>query len=302
LGIHSALHLPELVSGEQEAEIVVRFGQAERSRIESGEAARLVWGTAQEVHLAWRGVGAFVVRDGREIIVDPLPGVEERVLRLCVLGSCLGVVLLQRGLTVFHSSVVGLPCGAIAFLALKGHGKSSMAAALHARGHRMVADDIMVIDDAAAVDGDEDRLLVRPGFPQFKLWPKAAQAIGQDPESLPVLHPTIDKRAYRVSQSFLPRPLPLQAVYVLGIDHEIEIALLTHQNALMCVLPHWYGAMFDRELLRVFGLDTHFAAAMRLVKGVPIYLLKRPPALELLPEVARRVEEHALGAREPTPA
>lgn len=287
LGIHSALLLPELVPSEAEADIVVHFGQAERSRIESGEVARLVWGTAQEVHLAWSGVGAFVVRDGREIVVDPLPGVEERVLRLFVLGSCLGVLLLQRGLSVFHSSVVGLPSGAISFLALKCRGKSTMAAAMHGRGHRLIADDIMVIDD------DENQLLVRPGFPQLKLWPEAAEALGHDLESLHVLHPALDKRAYRLAQGFSLQRLSLQAIYVLGIDHEIEIAPLTPKEALMSVLPHWYGAMFDGELLRVFGLDTHFAEAMRLVKRVPVYVLKRPPVIEMLPQVAQAVEEHA---------
>jgi hypothetical protein len=287
LGIHSALPLPELVSSQIEADIVVHFGQAERSRVESGEAARPVWGTAREVHLAWRDVGAFVVQDGREIVIEPLPGVEERVLRLCILGSCLGVVLLQRGLTVFHASVVGLSSGAVAFLAPKGQGKSTMAAALHVRGHNLIADDIMV------VDCERGELTARPGFPQLKLWPESAQAIGQDPESLPILHPRLGKRARQISHGFLQDPLPLQSIYVLGIGDEIDIVPLSPKDALLYIMPHWYGAMFGGELLRVFGLGTHFRECTRLANRVPIYLLKRPPSLDLLSDVAQAVEKHA---------
>jgi hypothetical protein len=292
------LALPELVPCQAKADIVVRFASVERPQgARCDGPAHPVWGTAQEVHLEWEGVGAFVVRDGTEIVVDPLPGVDERVLRLCILGACLGIVLLQRGLTVFHASVVGLPDSAIAFLAFKGCGKSTTAAAMHARGHRLVADDILVSDDMRTV-GAEAPLMVRPGFPQLKLWPEVARALGHDPEALPVLHPALEKRAHRVSNGFSQRPLPLQGIYVLGSAKEIEIVPLKPNEALIHVLPHWYGAMLGGELLRAFGLDTHFGETMRLVKQVPVYLLKRPSALDGLPEVARAVEEHALGTRE----
>ena len=293
LGIHSAVHLPELVTSETQADIVVHFGQAERSPTEMDGAVRRVWGTAQEVHLEWRDAGAFVVRDGREIIVDPFPGIEERVLRLCILGSCLGVLLLQRGLPVFHASVVGLSSGAVAFLAPKGYGKSTMAAALHLRGHDLVADDLMV------VDSDRDYMRARPGFPQLKLWPEAAQATGQDPESLPRLCPGLEKRASRVSHGFSQTPVRLQGIYVLGIGKEIEIVPLSPKDALLHILPHWYGAMFDGELLQVFGPGHHFRECMRVVNRVPIYLLKRPSSLDMLPDVAQAVEKHVLCESQP---
>lgn len=296
LGIHSALPLPELVPAETHADIFVRFEKAGLAHTEMDGKARLVWGTAQEVHLVWKDVGAFVVRDGREIVVDPLPGVEERVLRLAILGSSLGVLLLQRGLPVFHASVVGLSSSAVAFLAPKGHGKSTMAAALYIRGHDMVADDIMV------VDGDGDQMMAKPGFPQFKLWPESAQAIGQDPNSLPTVCPGFEKRSRRVSHGFSQTPLPLQSIYVLGIGEEIEIIPLPPKDALLHILPHWYGAMFGGELLRVFGLGNHFRECTLLANRVPTYLLKRPPSLDILSDVARAVEKHALGERQPVSA
>jgi hypothetical protein len=292
LGIRSALSLPELVCCEGAEDVVVRFGELGRAQ-KAGKALRFVGGTAQKVHLEWRGIGAFEVREGREIVVDPFPGVEERVLRLVILGPCLRVLLLQRGLSVFHASVVGLAARAVAFLAPKGQGKSTMAAVLHSLGHDLVDDDVMVLDD------DGDRLVVRPGYPQIRLRPDAAQAIGQDPEQLSVLHPQLEKRAHRMAVGFSQHSMPLERVYVLGAGEQIEIVPLAPRDALLHVLPNGYAVMFGGGLAQMFGLDTHFSASMRLVGCVPIYLLKRPYSLDILPDVARAVEEHGLGASEP---
>jgi len=300
LGIRSALHLPELVSGDVQQDVALLFGSIERAEKEIGESPRLVCGTTQRVHLEWRGVGAFEVREGQEIVVDPLPSIEESVLRLFILGPALRILLLQRGLLVFHASVVGLSSGAVAFMAPQRHGKSTMAAALHSSGHRLVDDDVLVVED------DGDQLVVRPGFPQIKLRPDAAQAIGQDSSQLAVLHPQLERRAYRIRHGFSQDPLPLKGIYVLDTGDRpgapalgAEIASLSPREALFRVLPNWYAAMFGPELLQMFGLDLQFGASMRLVDRVPIYSLTRPRSLDALPDVVCAVEQHVLGKREP---
>jgi len=53
-----------------------------------------------------------------------------------------------------------------------------MAATLYARGHYLMADDVVALDL-----GDPTRPLVFPVF-QFKFWPEAAaSALGDDPET-----------------------------------------------------------------------------------------------------------------------
>ena len=51
-------------------------------------------------------------------------------------------------------------------------GKSFMAAALHAQGHTVIADDVTVVD----VDGSVSS--VYPGFPVLHLLPDAAKYFG----------------------------------------------------------------------------------------------------------------------------
>jgi hypothetical protein len=93
LNIDSALTLPELVSSEKgRADLAVRFGKVERVRPEAPRAG-CIRATTREAYLFWEEAGAFLVRGGREIIIDPAPGVDERVLRLVVLGPAFGALL-----------------------------------------------------------------------------------------------------------------------------------------------------------------------------------------------------------------
>jgi len=293
LNIETALRLPELGTAEEEdstrrdtVKLVVRFGEVKDAPAQEPNATRHFYATPEGICLFWRGVGAFLVHSGCEITIDPAPGVEARVLRNLFLGPALGVALFQRGLLVFHASVVSFSSGAVAFLALKGYGKSTMAAALHVRGQEILADDIMALDTGGG------RMMVRPGVPRLKLWPDALQAIGDNPESHALLLPDYDKRARRVSNGFGQSPVPLRCVYVLGVGPQIDFARLRPKDALLYVLPHWYGALFDGDLLKIFGLGNHFRQCTYLVQNVPVFLLKRPASLMALPDVAQAVEKH----------
>jgi hypothetical protein len=58
------------------------------------------------------------------------------------------------------------------------------------------------------------------------------------------------------------------------------------------LLPHWYCARFDSQVLQNLGLGTQFLQCANLVKQVPLYRLKRPRALDRLDEVGQFVREH----------
>jgi ATP-dependent phosphoenolpyruvate carboxykinase len=80
------------------------------------------------------------------------------------LGGVLFSVLYQRGLFVLHASGVNIGGNVVAFLGLKGQGKSTMAATLYGRGHSLVSDDMLAIQ----IDGDNGPMAI-PGFPNFKI-------------------------------------------------------------------------------------------------------------------------------------
>ncbi len=289
LGIHSALPLPELVAtAEIETDVVIQLGKVDLSLPETTSRQGYFHLTAQSACFFWDQIGTFLVQNGKEIIVEPLPGVEERLIRLPLLGTVLAVLLYQRGFLVLHASAVAINSGVVAFLGGKGQGKSTMAATLYARGHYLMADDVVALDFS-----DPTRPLVFPGFPQFKLWPEAAaSALGDDPETLPQLTSGYEKRARRAADRFSSRPLPIKYLCVLSQGSALALKPLQPQEAIVQLIANSYVARFGNQLLQGFGASAHLRQCASLIESVPVYCLERPHSLSLLPTVAQLVEEH----------
>ncbi|MEP7358787.1 MAG: serine kinase, partial [Anaerolineales bacterium] len=239
--IYSALELPELspVAGRPEAaDLSITLGPV---RPPEGQASpRFAVGAAGEIYQSFPDAGSFLMRAGREIVVDPAEGVGGDVLRLYLLGPVLALALHQRGWLMLHASVVAMGEQAVAFLGGSGWGKSTMAGMLHQRGHALVADDFVAVP-AATEGGQPPR--VYPGFPQLKLWPEAAALLGAEASELHRLHPDFDKQARRLRQGFAPAALPLGRLYVLAEGDSIAIERLEKQAALVELVRHSYAAM-----------------------------------------------------------
>jgi hypothetical protein len=281
LGIHSAVPLPELTAAESAADVVVRLGNVDGIPPHARHQERFSAATEGEAHLFWRGAGAFAVRGGREIVVEPAPGVDERVLRLYVVGPALAMLLQQRGLLILHGSAVLVPGGAVAFLAHAGGGKSTTAAAFYARGHGVVADDLV------AVSLDAEGAVVFPGFPRLKLWPEVAAYLGEDPDTLSELHPGLAKRGRLVCTGFPRQPPRLQRIYVLEEGEPLALTPLRSAEALVEFVRYSFSA----RLLRATGRPLHFRQCAGLAQQVPTRRLTRPPSLQVLPALLGRVEE-----------
>ncbi len=292
LRIHSVLPLPELVASEaafaeNEADVNIRFGKIKSVPFETNGAARHIHASAEKIYLFWQGIGLFLVCGEREIIIDPAPGVEESVLRLFILGTTLAMLLHQRGqMVILHASTVAISDRAVAFAGTKGTGKSIMAATLHAQGHELLADDILAVDMRT---GDP---MAMPGFPYLKLWPDSVASLGYVPETLPRLRPELEKRGYRIITGFSRAPVPLKYIYLLNQGPELKIESLRPSEALIELMPHWYGARFGINLLQALGLSTHFLQCAALVNKITVCRLERPDSLSALPDVTRLVEEH----------
>src|SRR5256712_12609609 len=169
-GFRSPRAFPELEAGDGRRDAVVRGGRLASWPAPAAGLGMSAHVTAELACFSWADVGTVLVRDGARIIVDPAPCVAESILRLYVLGPALGTLLRQRGLLVLHASAVSVGGEAVAFLGGPGWGKSTTAAALHARGHGVVADDIGAGAPAAGGPG------VLPGVPRRKPWPHASPA------------------------------------------------------------------------------------------------------------------------------
>lgn len=287
LGVRSALPLPELADGDGSSEDVdVRLGEVEPLPDEESRESGIVRPTAGEARFFWKGVGRFLITDGRQITVEPAAEGHESVLRLFILGPALAILLHQRGHLVLHASAVEIGGGAVAFLGGPGWGKSTTAAALSSRGHGLVADDVIALD----LEGARGPTLFS-GFPQLKLWPDVAASLGEEPEALPRLHPELDKRGQRNIRKFSHDPIVLRRLYVLEEGEALLVEPISLQEAVIELVRHSYlvRQLQDEET------SAHFHQCSELVKRVAVRRLKRPLSLPALSELAQIVEDDATG-------
>jgi hypothetical protein len=259
--------------------------QSEESQ-ENAELYLATQSTGQCTSLAWDEAGHFVVRDGREITIHPREGVEDRVLRLFLLGPTFGALLHQRGVLVLHASVVILGGEAVAFLGGSGWGKSTMAAAFHNSGHTVVTDDQAAIEMKYDEIGG-DQVLVLPSLPQLKLWPESAALFEDDLSTLPQLHPGHDKRARRLRERFASTPVPLSHIFVLHYGDDLANDPLNRREALLELMAHSYCA----AIIEPEDAPAHLQQCAQIAARVSVSRLTRPRSLQQLPQLVQFVQE-----------
>ena len=147
-------------------------------------------------------------------------------------------------------------------LATKGGGKSSTLAALFAAGHEILADDLVVIDQGNAMPG--------PRFVDLK----------EDPESVvgaPLAHDLhVDRR--RIILPDAGAPIPLAGVLILEWGEDLNVESVPVGNRLALGLGHRTLDETDPRLL------------LELAR-IPMWIVRRPPDLRLLPEIVAVLED-----------
>jgi hypothetical protein len=290
--VRSCIALPELLSwigDDRPVDVEILFGQiTEPSEmpIFIRPHSRL-WANGFYL-LIIEGVGRFSMKDGKQIVIEPVPGIAESELRVFLLGTVLGVLCHQRGLLPVHASAVNINGRAVLFSGNSGAGKSTMAAALGQRGHPLMADDIVAITPET---------MALPAFPQRKLALDVLDVLTLDHAGLLPNRPGQPK--YRVSalEGFDSAPLRPLSIYMLGGAMPGRTDEIVLQNRVASIA--WLNRMLYRRKIGMMIQPSQrmLNAIARLAQAVPVYTLTLGSDLPLadLGKLAERVEAHAVG-------
>jgi len=287
LHVRSDLPLPELLAAPPggQPQVIIRLGEVPPAA-DSGPGLQ---STDQGAVLTVDGIARYAIADGASIIVDPGAEVPELNVRLYLLGSAMGVLLHQRGLLPLHANAVEIDGKAFAFMGASGSGKSTLAAWFHDRGFPIIADDVCAVRFDA-----EERPLVAPGLPRLRLWKEALEGTGREASKhnrsyvgdddwekfdVPIPHET----AVRTE-------VELAAVYLLGEGEVPNIRVLDGLEAAEAVFANTYRGAF---VPMVDGSREHWSSCVSLVKGTPIFLLRRKLGFEHFDEQCAMALNHA---------
>jgi hypothetical protein len=103
-----------------------------------------------------------------------------------LLGPVFAFILRIRGFISLHASAAVVNGYAVAFVGGGGAGKSTIVAALARAGHRVLSDDIAVLEEMSGT------FRIKPSFPQIRLWPDSVSILFGTKGSLPRLVPSSD--------------------------------------------------------------------------------------------------------------
>lgn len=229
-------------------------------------------------------IAYFLVRNGREVVVEPRGDIGSPEFRGWLLGPVLGMLCHQRGLFPLHAACVRIGHGAVALAGRTGAGKSTLAAALVRRGHGLVADDVCAID-AAAPGGPR----VLPSFPRLKLWEDVLQALDISVDGMPRANSGKRKFHFCEPGSFDPSPTPLRAIYLLVRSEQEEITPVIGADAARLLSIEIYRRPIGFHLGRKVAL---LADALRIAAAVPLFRLPVRAGLCQPDAMAARVEAH----------
>lgn len=270
LRLDSEITLPELGTGfaaTGPADIEVRLGATDTPSPDATMLPLGLWVDGDRIGVDVPGVARYVCESGRRITVQPAPGVEPGVLRLFLLGTAIGSLMVQRGHLVLHGNAfrVGDACAVV--VGHSGAGKSTLAAEMHRRGHDILSDDVVPIDDAG-------RALA--GWPRLKLWQDALDRLGVDSSAYQRIRDAHAKFHVPLERPPLD-PLPVRWIYVLDRhDGPLTITPLTGAAIFTSLHEHSYR----KEILVGVHRQTHLARSAGLVAAVRPARLSRPRGVD----------------------
>jgi hypothetical protein len=230
------------------------------------------------VHLP--AVGAFRFASGREHVAAlSLPSASPELVLDAYRRTVLPLSLQALGREVLHASAVRMPPGLVAFCAVSGTGKSTVACGLSRRGYPLWADDAVCFDPSKPdVEALPLPFALRLRPASAALFAAGATELGSEKEASPA----------RVA-----------AVFVLErrtSDAAVELRRLLPSVAFLETLTHAYCFNMDDQERR----GAMARAYLDLVGRVPVFRLAFSEGLERLGEMLDLIEE-AVRAKPPQP-
>lgn len=214
------------------------------------------------------------------------------LVEIRLLGSVLSFWLERHGIPALHASSVVIEGRAVAFLSLRGNGKSTIAAALMQDGYSLLADDILPVEDR------DSTFVGRPGYPQMRLWPDEARHFLGQHRKLERVHPAFSKRRVPVGGdgfgSFCQSSQPLGCLYVLERREspdgraEVEITPISPRDAVIELTRYSFSA----RTVEAVGLQPHrLKLFAEMAERVPVRRIVYPSGFQHLPRTRDAILE-----------
>lgn len=238
-------------------------------------------------YLRWDGLFEFLIAaDGRHIWCGWFGAASLESLQVYLLGHALSFALVKQGYEPLHATSVVIEGNAIAFLGSSGFGKSSLAAAFLAEGHRLLTDDMLLLRRTDR--GYEGQ----PGPGRIKLFPKMARRFLAGTASAVPMNNETEKLVVPLSADYRHSgSAPLRVLYVLSPPREvrrrqhIQLTSLTTRQTFIALVRCTFNSLITGSE----RLGRQYAECLQVASEVPARRISHPRVLSMLPDVRKSI-------------
>ncbi|MFA9558207.1 aldolase [Evansella sp. AB-rgal1] len=273
LTIHSDFILPELEAKEVGAtQVDLEIRRRKLREIPSTILPTQSYFYIKENYCLFQipNIAAFLVENGTSITVSPMVENKEDVIRLYLLGTCMGILLIQRGILPLHGSAVVLDGKAYAIVGDSGAGKSTLASSFIEKGYTLMTDDIIPV-----VFNEENEPIVIPTYPHQKLWLQTLEQYEKDHNDFQPIAYRETKYSVPVSDQFCKEPVPLAGLFELEATDTREV--IFHSIEKLDIFQTLFKHTFRNFVVTESGLmDWHFQTSIKLASKVTLTKIERP--------------------------
>lgn len=274
LKIWSEIPLPELtvieLASSDEVDVHIEFGNIKHIAEDWNIAEHNFQYRDKALLFEIPDLALFQVCDGRQILISPERGVNMARVRLYLLGTCMGAVLMQRRTLPLHGSAVMIGQSAYAFLGDSGTGKSTLSAALANQGYPLLSDDVVAVHYTK----ESDEPIVSPAYPQQKLNAHSMDMLQMESAGYEII---MDEFKYAVPrrEKFYIDDVPLAGVFELlpTTEKSISVEPIYALSRIHLLQAHTYRLALIK---RMSMLQWHFSSVTQLAGVIPMNRISRP--------------------------
>ncbi|WLR42774.1 aldolase [Bacillus carboniphilus] len=285
MNINSEMCFPELISSfhenqEKDISIVKDPNLVEQDDVKCNPFYHAVENRTVSFYVP--EIAYFQVSNGREIRWKPYSETNNDVVKLFLLGTCMGIILMHHKIIPLHGSAVEINGEVLAVVGDQGAGKSTTVAQLIKMGCKIVSDDIIPVK----IIGNKP--YITPTYPQQKLWEDSLIYIGREVEEFQPIYGRERKYNVPVREHFIKDTLPLKMIFELTKDevNDIETQTISPLPSLNILFKHTYRNFLIKRLNL---MEYHFHVSSLIFNNVKMYRIIRPENESTRTEIAKQI-------------
>lgn len=226
--------------------------------------------------------GYYLIQGGNEILIKLNEGYTYESISSWILGFCLSMALLQKGILTIHCSAIATKNGAILISGTPGTGKSSLANKLLENKYKLMADDV------AGIHFCNENCMIYPAFPFQKLCANEIDKKNLNKNDLIYINEDKDKYLFPVNDIFEHNPRKLEAFFYI-IKAPVKRLTINKLSGFDCFISIKDNLFLHKLRGEWENTPEVINLCMKVASCCPIYLITRPENIDTLEEINQDV-------------